>query len=398
MRSTCKLFLVLAYIVFAGCANKNVNSNLPKLGLLEKQYEYQYKSIQELKKGAKPMPRTTKKDELVSVGPFDWTSGFYPGSLWQLYGLTQDEVWKKRAKEYTEKLDTIQYWEGNHDVGFIMECSYGNGLKYIDSKAYEDVIVQTAQSLSARFKPNAGVLQSWGRSKKWKCPVIIDNMMNLELLFHATKISEDSTFYDIAVSHADNTIKNHFREDGSSFHVVDYDPETGEVIQKNTHQGYSDDSAWARGQAWGLYGYVMVYRETQDPKYLRHAEKIAGFIRDNPNLPKDQIPYWDYNADPGENTLRDASAAAITASALLELSTYDTDKNNEEYLKWGNEIIDNLSSENYLAETGTNGGFLLKHSVGSKPHGVELDVPLNYADYYYLEALLRQKEISRLAK
>ncbi|MBI6121254.1 glycoside hydrolase family 88 protein [Salegentibacter maritimus] len=395
MKSTCRLLLLMVYIVSASCVSKKSNLEAADVGQLEEQYEYLYKSIKDVKESPKPMPRTTKNDKLVNVGPYDWTSGFYPGSLWQLYGLTGNDVWKERATAYTEKLDTIQYWEGNHDVGFIIECSYGNGLKYQDSNAYEEVIVQTAKSLSTRFKPNAGVLQSWEWNKKWDCPVIIDNMMNLELLFHATKISGDSTFYDIAVSHADTTIKNHFRDDGSSFHVVDYNPATGEVIQKNTHQGYSDDSAWARGQAWGLYGYVMVYRETKDPKYLRHAEKIANFIKTHPNLPNDQVPYWDYDVSPGENTLRDASAAAITASALLELSTYDTDTSSKDYLKWGNDIIDSLSSKTYLAKVGTNGGFLLKHSVGSKPHGVELDVPLNYADYYYLEALSRQKQISK---
>ncbi|MGS2762580.1 glycoside hydrolase family 88 protein [Sinomicrobium sp. M5D2P9] len=389
-------FLLLLSAIVAGCSEKPVqNTSGSVLDLARDQYDSLCKSIAPLKENQKMMPRTTKDGELLPVGIYDWTSGFFPGSLWYLYGLTKDNKWKDRATEYTEKLDTIQYWEGNHDVGFIMECSYGNALKYIDTPAYDSVIVQTARSLSARFRPKAGVIQSWDWSKKWECPVIIDNMMNLELLFHATSISGDSAYYDIAVSHADQTMKNHYREDYSSYHVVDYDTITGQVIQKNTHQGLRDDSAWARGQAWGLYGFTMCYRRTGDLKYLEQAQKIASFIKNNPNLPEDEIPYWDYNAPASENTPRDASAAAIAASALYELSTFTENKNAENHLDFADKIMESLSSSAYFAKPGSNGDFLLMHSVGSKPHEVEVNVPLNYADYYFLEAMLRKKEIQQ---
>ncbi|MCG2461219.1 glycoside hydrolase family 88 protein [Flavobacteriaceae bacterium F89] len=383
------LLIILALMIGCSESPKKPVPTKSILDIAQSQYDTLYKNALPYIDTKTCMPRTIQDGKLHLVDIYDWTSGFYPGSLWYLYGLTKDDKWKSRAIAYTEKLDTIQYWEGNHDVGFMIECSYGNALKYANSKAYDSIIVRTAQSLSTRFHPKAGIIQSWEANKRWKCPVIIDNMMNLELLFHATKISGDSTYYDIAVTHANTTMKNHFRKDFSSYHVVDYDPETGEVLQKNTHQGYSDDSAWARGQSWGLYGYTVCYRETKDPKYLEQAIHIANFIKTNPNLPDDQVPYWDYDVPKDKDTPRDASAASILASALYELSTYMDQKEGKEYVDWADKIIASLKSPEYLAEAGSNEGFLLKHSIGSKPHEVEIDVPLNYADYYFLEALYR---------
>ena len=387
------LFIVLILIAACSEGPKKSISTISVLDIAQSQYDTLNKNSLPFIDAKTCMPRTIQDGKLRLVEVYDWTSGFYPGTLWYLYGLTKDDKWKARAMEYTLKLDTVQYWGGNHDVGFIIECSYGNALKYSDSKAYDSVIVQTAKSLSTRFHPKAGIIQSWDANARWKCPVIIDNMMNLELLFHATKISGDSTYYNIAVTHANTTMKNHFRKDFSSVHVVDYDPETGEVLKKNTHQGYSDDSAWSRGQSWGLYGYTVCYRETKDPRYLEQAKHIAHFIKTNPNLPADQVPYWDYDVPKEKDTPRDASAASIMASALYELSTYVDQKDGKEYLDWANKIMESLSSPEYLATSGSNEGFLLKHSVGSIPHGVELDVPLNYADYYFLEALSRKGDL-----
>ncbi|MBI9063323.1 MAG: glycoside hydrolase family 88 protein [Marinilabiliaceae bacterium] len=331
------------------------------------------------------------------IGMHDWTSGFFPGIMWYMYEHTNDRKWKDYGIQLTESISDIQYLTWHHDVGFMIGCSFGNAYRLTGNKTYEKVIVQAAKSLSTRFKPGAGITQSWNTTngwmskRGWECPVIIDNMMNLELFFDATRISGDSTFYDIAVQHANTTMKNHFREDFSSWHVVDYDTITGAVRQKNTAQGYSDESAWARGQAWGLYGYTVCYRETKNPEYLELAENIANFIFMHPNLPEDLIPYWDYNAPNIPNELRDASAAAITASALYELSAYSDKK--EEYLEKADKIMESLASPVYRAKPGENNLFLLKHSVGSIPHGAEIDVPLNYADYYFLEALKRMKEL-----
>ena len=395
MKTLSKFYFLLIVTIFNQSCAKKHNDVLDYETVIQKsaaQYSEMNKAIHPQINNKNFIPRTIRNNAIRLVNLYDWTSGFYAGSIWYLNFLTEDEKWKHLALEYTKKLDTIKYWEGNHDVGFIMECSYGNAVKKTASKAFDSVIVQTAKSLSTRFHPKAGIIQSWDASKKWNCPVIIDNMMNLELLFNATKISGDSTYYDIAVSHANKTLENHFRPDNSSYHVLNYDTENGTILNRNTHQGLADDSAWARGQAWGLYGFTVCYRETKNPKYLNQAIKIADYIKNHPNLPKDNIPYWDYNAPASDETPRDASAAAITASALYELSTFTKEDSNE-YKSFADEIMQSLSSPTYFADKGTNANFLLKHSVGSIPHGVEIDVPLNYADYYFLEALYRYKNL-----
>ncbi len=395
MKHLYSIFPIFLFLILFGCKTSKTNSNAEKVILTtaQKQYDILVQSSHINLSKKNNIPRTIKNEKTIFVSPYDWTSGFFPGSLWYLHDLTDNEKWKIRAIEYTEALDTIQYWKGNHDVGFIIECSYGNALKNTNSKYYENVIVQTAKSLSTRFHPKAGIIQSWNSGEKWNCPVIIDNMMNLELLFHASKISKDSTYYNIAVSHADTTLKNHFRPDNSSFHVLNYDTKTGKILDQNTHQGFEDGSAWARGQAWGLYGFTVTYRETKDPKYLQQAIKIANFIMTHPQLPADKIPYWDYDAPKTDKTPRDVSAAAITASALYELSIFISKKEKKKYLNWADAIMKSLKSPIYLAEAGKNNGFLLYHSVGSLPHKSEIDVPLNYADYYFLEALSRSEKL-----
>jgi hypothetical protein len=277
-------------------------------------------------------------------------------------------------------------------MGFKIYCSFGTGYRLTNNPQYREVIIQSAKTLSTRYNDTAGVIKSWDNRREWKYPVIIDNMMNLELLFNATKFTGDSSFYRIAVNHAQNTMKNHFRPDNSSFHVLDYDTLTGKVVQRSTHQGYSDASAWARGQAWGLYGFTMSYRETRDPRFLAHAERIAAFILNHPRLPKDGIPYWDYDAPNLSAEPRDVSAAAITASALFELSTFTKRKAAKGYRRWANKILNNLTAH-YRSPVGENRGFLLLHSTGHKPAKSEVDVPITYADYYYLEALLRSRRM-----
>lgn len=344
------------------------------------------------------IPSTYQNGEIVYVPVDDWVSGFFAGTLWYMYELTGDEYWADHARKHTEILDTIQYLKWHHDIGFMIYDSYGNGLRLKNPDGYKDVIVNAAKSLSTRFRPAAGIIQSWDADKGWqanngwKCPVIIDNMMNLELLMKATEFTGDSTYYNIAVSHADQTMKNHYRPDYSTYHVVDYDPETGEVRGRYTAQGYSDESAWARGQAWSLYGYTVMYRYTGDKKYLEQAEKVADFILNHPNMPEDLIPYWDFDCPDIPDTYRDASAGAIMASALYELFGFT---GNDMYKEKADKMIESLSSPAYRAAQGTNGGFILMHSVGSIPHGSSIDVPLNYADYYFLEALIRKGNLEK---
>ena len=336
-------------------------------------------------------PRTLETDgKFVMVPSKDWCSGFFPGELWFLYEYTKNEKWKDLAKKFTANIEVEKTNGNTHDMGFKVYNSVGNGYRLTQDPHYKEVIIEAAKTLSTRFNPVVGSIKSWDNRKQWKFPVIIDNMLNLELLFEATHITGDSSFYKIAVAHANTAMKNHFRADYSSYHVIDYDTETGKVLHKQTHQGYADESAWARGQAWGLYGYTMCYRETHNKAYLQQAENIAKFIFSNPNLPADLVPYWDYNDPAIPNAPRDASAAAIAASALYELSTYS--KNAKDYRSKADKIVKVLS-EKYQAKTGGSKGFLLLHSTGHKPNNSEIDAPIIYADYYYLEALLRKQHL-----
>ena len=336
-------------------------------------------------------PRAINKDgkiKLVKSG--DWTSGFFPGCLWYLYDYTKDNKWKESAEFYTQNIEKEQYNGTTHDIGFKMYCSYGNGYRLTGIEKYKEILLQSAETLITRFNQKVGCIRSWDHSKdNWEYPVIIDNMMNLELLFWATQASGDSVYYKIAVTHANTTMKNHFRDDYSTWHVVNYDTLTGKVISKETHQGYSNSSCWSRGEAWALYGYTMCYRETKDPRYLNQAEHIAKYILTNKNLPEDMVPYWDYNAPNIPNEERDASAGAVMCSAFYELSSYSKDQHNK-YLSAADKILSSLSSDDYMAELGKNEDFILMHSVGSKPGNSEVNVPLIYSDYYFLEANLRK--------
>jgi unsaturated chondroitin disaccharide hydrolase len=336
-------------------------------------------------------PRGAKADgSYRGTKSSEWTSGFYPATLWYMYEYTHDQKWADAAKRWTAGMEKEQFNTHTHDLGFMLYCPFGNGYRLTNDPVYKDVMLQGARSLSTRFNEKTGCIKSWDHGK-WQFPVIIDNMMNLELLFWATRVSGDSSFYKVAVTHANTTLKNHFRADNSSYHVVDYDTLTGKVIQRVTHQGYADESAWARGQAWGLYGYTVAYRETKDKRYLDQAVKIAGFYLKHPNLPADKVPYWDFNAPGIPKEERDASAAAITASGLLELSTYV--KDGKPYVAAAEQMLTSLGSPAYLAKPGENNHFVLLHSVGHKPAKSEIDVPLVYADYYYIEGLLRYQRL-----
>ena len=340
-------------------------------------------------------PRTIdKKGNIVYTSAEDWTSGFFPGSIWYTYALTGDKKWLPLAEKYTEALDKVKYLKWHHDIGFMIGCSYLNGYRLAGKQAYNEVITEAARSLSTRYRPGAKVIQSWNAdrgwqgTRGWKCPVIIDNMMNLEILFEASRLTGDSTFYNIAVNHANTTLDHHFRGNNSCYHVVDYDPETGEVRKRETAQGYADESAWARGQAWAIYGYTMCYRYTQNSCYLEQAEKTLRFILSHKNMPTDLVPYWDYDAPRIPDEPRDASAAACTASALYELEAYCPGKG---YKETADRILTTLASPAFRAPVSSNGYFILMHSVGSIPHNQEIDVPLVYADYYFLEALFRKR-------
>ncbi|WP_454803317.1 glycoside hydrolase family 88 protein [Mucilaginibacter phyllosphaerae] len=344
----------------------------------------------ELQPGQFPKNFEPKTGKLETSNSGWWCSGFYPGTLLNIYEETRDEKLMPEARRMLNLLAKEQYNTHTHDLGFMMYCSFGTANRLAPSPDYKSVLLNSAKSLATRFNPKVGAIKSWD-AKPSDFLVIIDNMMNLELLFWATKATGDSSYYKIAVTHANTTIKNHYRADHSSYHVINYHPETGAVQQKKTAQGFADGSAWARGQAWGLYGFTVMYRETGDKQYLEQANNIARFLLNNPNLPADKIPYWDFIADNIPNALRDASAAAIMASALLELCRYTGKADGQQYFNTAADIIKTLSTPQYKSAPGANGGFLLQHSVGHLPAGTEVDVPLTYADYYFVEAMKRYK-------
>jgi len=337
-------------------------------------------------------PRSTSPDgTLHEVSSDDWTSGFFPGCLWQLYRLTNKEQWATYSRKWTAGMEKGKDNTSTHDLGFMMNDSYGVGYSITKDPNYKNVLLQSARSLSTRFHPEVNAIKSWD-NPNFHYPVIIDNLMNLELLFWATKVSGDSSFYHIAVTHANTDLKYRFRKDNSSYHVLDFDPKTGKLLRQMTHQGYSNSSCWARGQAWGIYGYTTLYRETRDKRYLKQAIKAADYFLSQTDKIADHIPYWDFQAPDIPYAPRDASAAAVTASALIELSKYAGTKY---YIK-AEEFLKSLCSEQYLAKAGTNNYFLLKHSTGHKPANSEIDVPIIYADYYLLEAIWRYKNYSSL--
>jgi len=338
------------------------------------------------------IPNGSKDWKFVSYK--DWTSGFWPGQLWYLYEATGDKKWEKEADKFSRFLTPLSVSKANdHDLGFQIFNSFGNGYRLTKNPEYKAIILKTADTLATLFNPKAGTILSWPHNKYGGHNTIIDNMMNLEMLFWASKNGGNKKLYDIAVKHAETTMNNHFRTDNSSYHVLVYDYETGKKIKGMTAQGYSDDSMWARGQAWAIYGFTMVYRETKDPKFLDFAHKLARVYLDRLTT-EDLVPYWDFNAPEIPNEPRDASAAAIVSSALIELSSYTKDVNlKKEYVVKSKKMIVSLSELYQSREV--NAAFLL-HSTGHKPAKSEIDCSINYADYYYLEALLRLKNLNKL--
>jgi unsaturated chondroitin disaccharide hydrolase len=385
--------LILGFALLATACKSGINSQTNTAAATNELLENRYKMLLEYPVDSMSMPRsmTIKTNLIKKVPSRDWTSGFFAGNLWQLYRLTGNDAYKNQAEKWTwfSKKESVN--NNSHDVGFKVFCSFGEALKVENKQEYKDVIIKGAETLCTRYNAKVGLIKSWDFNKEiWEYPVIIDNMMNLELLFEASKVSGNNKYRDIAIQHANTTLKNQFRNDNSCYHVIDYDPATGAVRKKTTLQGYNDDSVWARGQGWAVYGFTMSYRYTKDPAYLKQAEATAKFFMNHKNLPEDGIPYWDFK-DPGiPNSARDVSAATIMASALYEL--YTCTKNNI-YLAFADKIIASLHSDKYILDSKINAPFILDHSTGNWPKHDEIDEPIIYADYYFLEALLRKKSL-----
>jgi hypothetical protein len=389
-----KRVLLIIAIMASGIglfAQSNSNTALKKqiaanLTLAVAQYQLLHSNV-----AANRMPQNydISSGKMVTSDTKWWCAGFFPGTLWYLYDYSKNESIKKIAEERLNLMEPEKHFTGNHDLGFMMYCSYGNAYRITKNDKYKKILDTAAMSLASRFRPKIQSIQSWDSSKNFKCAVIVDNMMNLELLTWVSNNGGYPRFGEIARIHANTTMKRQFRPDNAAFHVLDYSLATGTLLRKTTWQGYSDSSAWSRGQGWAVYGYTMMYRLTKDEKYREQANKIAAFILNHPNYPKDGIPYWDFDAPNIPDALRDASAGALMASAFIELSDYVTGPLKQKYKIAAETILTTLSSSQYLATKGTNGGFLLKHSVGALPLKGEVDVALTYADYYFVEAMLR---------
>lgn len=398
--SSIAIAVCVGIVLTLACAAKTTGNKKADSFDIERQLSYcseqAKKTLKLIPDDSRSLPRNIRSDsdKWKFINYKDWTSGFWPGTLWYLYENEPNDSWKRPADKFSRYLTPLSVSKANdHDLGFQVFNSFGNGYRLTGNQEYKEIILKTADTLATLFNPKVGTILSWPRdvpNMEWpQHNTIMDNMINLEMLFWASKNGGNKALYDLAVSHADVTMKHHFRSDYTSYHVVVYDRETGEPIKKVTHQGYADNSMWARGQSWAIYGYTMVYRETGDKKYLDFAQKVTDVYLDR--LPKDLIPYWDFNAPNIPNEPRDASAAAIVSSALLELSTMvDDSKKQKYYYEMAEKMLLELS-QNYQSRD-QNSAFLL-HSTGHKPAGSEIDYSINYADYYYIEALLRLKKL-----
>lgn len=385
--------LLIATLIFCSCGSSG--ESLEQLSsrvftLAEQQYTLLDSQV--------PDDRAPKyletNDSVVTSDMNWWCSGFFPGALWMIYEQNGNENIRLLAEKNTRKLEHLLDNKTDHDIGFQINNSYGHAYRITQAEQWKPMILAAAERLASRYNPVTKTLRSWDfvhKGRDWHWPVIIDNMMNLELLTNAARLFGREDLKEIAITHANTTLENHFRKDYSTYHLVDYDSINGKARLHHTVQGFADESAWARGQAWAVYGYTMMARETQTADYLAQAEHIARYLLQR--LPEDGIPFWDFDSDKIPDDLRDASAGAIMASAFSELATLTADRKLAADLRQTAEKqVRTLASPDYLAEPGTNGGFLLKHSVGNIPGGTEIDVPLTYADYYFLEAVRRLQD------
>ncbi|AIY15213.1 glucuronyl hydrolase [Cellulophaga baltica NN016038] len=327
-----------------------------------------------------------------SVGVNDWCSGFWPGVLWYAYEASNDASLKKEAAAFTAPIKTIAYNSArNHDIGFMVYCSFGNGYRITGNPEYKEVLLSAADTLATLYNDKVGSILSWPEKREeYAHNTIIDNMMNLELLFWAAKNGGDQRLYDLATSHAEVTMNNLVREDNSLYHLGSFNEETGEFLKGYTHQGYADESMWARGQTWGIYGFAMAYRETGRKDFLETSIKLADHFLER--LPEDGIPFWDFDDPKIPNAPKDASAAAIAACGMFEIANLVEDVTlKNKFNTAATKFVEILSSDAYYS--GDKNQALLLHSTGHLPNNSEIDMPIIYADYYYMEALMRLKKL-----
>jgi unsaturated chondroitin disaccharide hydrolase len=341
----------------------------------------------------KSFPERTESGKWICVENGGWVGGHWVGLLWLAYAYTQDPDLEKAARNWAARLAPRQFDLTTHDLGFLFELSHVLGFQLTGDVTLKPPALQAAETLSRRFNPRGGYFQAWGPPDAFfelRGRAIVDTMMNLELLFWARQETGEPKFAQMAVSHARTVIKHQIRPDFSTSHVIDFDPESGEFLKQDTHQGWSTDSCWSRGQSWAVCGFGDCYRATGDALFLETARHLAEYALHN--LPPDQVPYWDYRSPDIPDDVRDSSAASILASGLLNLSELDPDP--ESASRWRSRAGAILQSlwENYSSR-GTSEPSILIHGTRSKPHGL-VDHGLIYGDFYLLEALLHLLETS----
>lgn len=339
----------------------------------------------------------------------EWCSGFWSGILWMDYGYlkgngkrskAEAEAVRKTAEGYTEALSFLSQQSAyDHDLGFLVINSFLKGYEQTQNENYKQIALACADTLATLFNDKVGTILSWPRHVKdyGGHNTIMDNMINLELLLWASENGGSQRLKDIAVAHADTTMRYHFREDGSCYHVAVYDTLTGNFLRGQTHQGYSDESMWSRGQSWAIYGYTMVYRYTKEERFLDFAQKVTDiYLKRLKETSNDWIPLWDMDDPRGTQAPKDASAACVVASALLDLCQYVDETKGKAYRDAAIQMLTDLSTDRYQSRD-KNCAFLM-HSTGHHPAGSEIDASIIYADYYYIEALTKLKDIPNYSK
>jgi unsaturated chondroitin disaccharide hydrolase len=337
---------------------------------------------------AYPM-RTKPGGSWLTVGADDWTAGFYAATLWRTYERTHDPAWRQRAETWQAGL-ARQTSQDSTDLGFKLFDTYGVGYQLTGDESYKRVVLAAADTVAHRYNSKVGMFRVWDKANdQTRFRVNIDALMNQELMFWAGQNGGNPQYADMAKHHALRALQDLVRPDGGTWMVASYDQKTGALLGHSTKQGYATESTWSRGQAWAVYGFTTAYRYTKDPRFLDGARRTADyFVR---RLPPDRVPYWDFDVPNKATAPRDTSASAVVASALVELSGYETDPAAKQHdTDTARDILTALSSPTYAPRNQTFAA-MLQHGTQHYPAGWA-DTGIMFGDYYFVEALGRYEK------
>ncbi|HEY9415659.1 MAG TPA: glycoside hydrolase family 88 protein, partial [Pseudonocardia sp.] len=336
-------------------------------------------------------PVRTKPGGLwLTAGADDWTAGFYPATLWRTFERTQDPAWRQRAVTWQAGL-ARQTKQDSTDLGFKLFDTFGTGYQLTGDESYKRVVLDGADTVSHRFNPKVGMFRVWDKSAdQTQFRVNIDATMNLELMFWAGQNGGNPQYAEMAKRHAERALTDLVRPDGGTWMVAMYDQKTGALVGHSTKQGYATESTWARGQSWAVYGFTMAYRYTKDPRFLDGARRTADYFMRR--LPPDHVPYWDFDVPNKATAPRDTSAAAVVASALVELSGFETDPAAKQRdTDNARDLLTALSSPTYAPRAQPKFAAILQHGTQHFPAGWA-DTGIAFGDYYFVEALNRYEK------